>query len=312
MPRPIKPTDHLDKVRHLMGTIPDHEIAMMVGSTAPIVGNYRRKYDIPAYEPYKAQKDQPSPERTGRRRLVRPEKPTTSAPVETKPATRTSRPRASKLDAYRYALGKQPDAVVAQQAKVTVQAVRLYRRKYGISLEEGADQRRGRGQSEGSPSPTSTSVALLSALVKGPEEKMQRSSKLDAFTDQIGKVSDSEIAAQAGVSVSAVGAYRKRHGIASAQASGHPRKQRQVATIATTDTAPEAANTPPPLAIVGPKTGQMGYTVSIEVNGQTRDHIVVAADIVGAANQIAAAQVAGLVQGEVLAIRHLGPALPQA
>ena len=84
MPRPPKPTDHLDKVRHLMGTMSDQEVAKKCGSTSSIVGRYRRKHGIPAYEGYKFGKGQ------------RPPSKSTEKTAQSKP-----RRRRSKIDAFR-------------------------------------------------------------------------------------------------------------------------------------------------------------------------------------------------------------------
>jgi transposase len=102
-----------------------------------------------------------------------------------------------------------------------------------------------------------------------------RKSKLSQFRDQMGKVVDREIAERAGVTVSAVTNYRRRHNIKASGGQGRPRKR------------PEGA--------IAPKlhrVGARGYRV------------VIANDIAEAA---AAARRSG--RGEVTQIELLGRAL---
>ena len=127
MPRPPKPTAHLDTVRHLMGTMPDHEVAEKCDSTPSIVGRYRRKHGIPAYEGYKFGKGQKPPSKS----------------VDQPAKSKTPRRRRSKIDAYRDEVGKIPDADIAEKAGVSVEGVRMYRRRHGIALEPSARRRRG-------------------------------------------------------------------------------------------------------------------------------------------------------------------------
>jgi hypothetical protein len=110
-----------------------------------------------------------------------------------------------------------------------------------------------------------------------------RKSKLSQFRDQMGKVVDREIAERAGVTVSAVTNYRRRHNIKASGGQGRPRKR------------PEGA--------IAPKlhrVGARGYRVVI--SGES--FVVIANDIAEAA---AAARRSG--RGEVTQIELLGRAL---
>lgn len=185
MPRPAKPTDHLDEIRHLMGTMPDHEVAEKCDSTPSIVGRYRRKHGIPAYEGYKFGKGQRPPSKAS----DQPEK------------KKTPRRRRSKIDAFRSQVGKIPDQVIAEKAGVSVEGVRMYRRRHSIVLEPGARRRRGSKQSK-----TAAPVARRT----GPPI-------LDSFRDQFGSVPDSEIAVMADITEAEATAYRTAHGIAAAK-----------------------------------------------------------------------------------------------
>ncbi len=53
MARKAKTYPELDKRRDLLGTVPDATVAELAGTSPSIVGRYRRKYNIPAYQGYK-------------------------------------------------------------------------------------------------------------------------------------------------------------------------------------------------------------------------------------------------------------------
>lgn len=255
MPRPPKPTDHLDKVRHLMGTMSDQEVAKKCGSTSSIVGRYRRKHGIPAYEGYKFGKGQSPPSKS------------TEKTAQSKP-----RRRRSKIDAFRDQVGLIPDLEIAKMAGVSVEGVRMYRRRHAIALEPSARRRRRRKPSAAAASAAAASAAAAAAAAAAATTSTN--STLDAFRDQIGSVPDSEIAVMADVSESKVAQWRSAHGVA-------------------------AAPEPAPAARV--VEGLQGYSVTI---GET-EYIVLAADIAEAAANAVRARVSG----SISAIRHLGSAL---
>ena len=254
MPRPPKPTDHLDKVRHLMGTMSDQEVAKKCGSTSSIVGRYRRKHGIPAYEGYKFGKGQKPPSKS------------TDKTAQSKP-----RRRRSKIDAYRDQVGKIPDLEIAEKAGVSVEGVRMYRRRHGIALEPSARRRRRRKPNAAAASAAAASAAAAAAAAAAATST---SPALDAFRDQIGSVPDSEIAVMADVSEAEVTKWRLAHGVSAA--------------------ADPSPATPP-------VEGLQGYSVTI---GGT-EYIVLAADI----SEAAANAVRARVSGTISAIRHLGAAL---
>ena len=52
MPRQIKSYPELEAFRHLLGKEPDHIVAEKAGTSTSIVGRFRRKFGIPAYDGY--------------------------------------------------------------------------------------------------------------------------------------------------------------------------------------------------------------------------------------------------------------------
>ncbi len=298
MPRPPKPTDHLDTIRHLMGTMPDHEVAEKCESTPSIVGRYRRKHGIPAYEGYKFGKGQSPP----------------SKPADQPTRSKSPRRRRSKIDVYRDQVGQIPDQEIADLAGVSVEGVRMYRRRHGISLEGNARRRRGSASdavaSAAAPAPAAApaapttptpppaaggpaaAAAAAAATAATTSSDAVASSALDAFRDQLGSVPDSEIAAMADLSEAEVAAYRTAHGIAA------PASVRRVRRTARAASAPAASA---PASLPTTAEGLQGYAVTISGT----EHIVLAADIAEAASSAVRARISG----EITAIRHLGPAL---
>ena len=276
MPRPPKNTGHMDKVSHLMGTMPDHEIAELCGSTPSIVGRYRRKMGIPAYEGYKFGVGQAPPSKKKARRSDKPAKDADKPKVSGR----------SKLDPFRDLIGTLPDSEIAGRAGVTNEAVRMYRRRHKIARRPADASRRRKA-----PAVVETVSATSAAPVvdTGP---------LVAFADLIGRVPDAEVAAMTGVPVSEVEAWRRARGI---EAQWKPETKLAPAAVA----APVAA----PVAASRASRPLQGYRVEGTSGGDAFWYLIVASDIAEAAGKAAAAILSKHKGAEISAIRHLGPAL---
>jgi len=95
----------------LLGSVPDADVAREAGVSVRTVASFRARHDISGYS---------GPRRT----------------------SKAARRRPSKIDAFAHLVGKVPDRVVAQEAKVSTNAVRNYRYKHGIPAvprEQAAD-----------------------------------------------------------------------------------------------------------------------------------------------------------------------------
>lgn len=101
--KPSKIDAHYD----LLGTVPDSQVAELAGVTVNAVSNYRRRRNIPAYDPSEAPSGAAKPTKTGR--------------------------KPSKIEPFHDDLGTVPDRVIAEKAGVTLNAVSNYRRRRGIS-----------------------------------------------------------------------------------------------------------------------------------------------------------------------------------
>ena len=85
----------------LLGAVPDADVAREAGVSVRTVASFRTRHEISGYS---------GPRRT----------------------SKAARRRPSKIDAFAHLVGKVPDRVVAQEAKVSTNAVRNYRYKHGI------------------------------------------------------------------------------------------------------------------------------------------------------------------------------------
>jgi hypothetical protein len=134
MSRTLEAHPELEAIRPRLGTVPDHEIAQLLGTSTSIVGRFRRRYGIPAYQGYKF----------GQREGAEvPRDPEASGEARSPGASRgrgkrgpDRSPRRSKLGPFRHLIGVLTDAEVAERAGVTREAVRMFRRR---SLSPGTD-----------------------------------------------------------------------------------------------------------------------------------------------------------------------------
>lgn len=107
--RPRNKAHLVEAHEHLLGVLPDVDIAKMAGVHPKTVANFRSRAGIPAY------------------RAGKGEEGSTSSSTETKP---TKRP--SKVEPFAALLGKVPDQVVADKAGVSRSAVQHYRTQCGV------------------------------------------------------------------------------------------------------------------------------------------------------------------------------------
>ena len=290
--------ERLEQIKNLLGTKPDHELAQEVGTQASVVARYRRSLGIPAGS---QDMSAPAPKRRGRK----PGRPATNArPSKGRGGARTA--KRSKLDEFRSVIGKIPDKEVAARAGMSVEGVRLYRKRNNIELEPGARLKRGRrpksaGGTPAAPRKAATQKRASRASQAGPRRRI---SKLDPYRDMLGNVPDREVADKAGVTAENVRAYRRRHSIPATwredgeQTSPLPKRGR--------GRPPGVARATRP-GRVG--TGQQGYSIHVVVGTTTHEYMIIAADISSAAESAQATIRSRHPNGEITAIRHLGPAL---
>jgi predicted transcriptional regulator len=228
----------LASFRSMLGKVADEVIAAKAGVSRAVVGAWRRKLGIDAYDGF----------RFGRRRRNLAEAaravhvaaarkppvaetapvPATAASEVAAATTSSPRKRRSAIDAYADMLGKATDAKIAALAGVTPAAVTQYRQKRGIARfeKEKASRSVDRGvaelvESDHAPAPVVASPASTHAPV----------SPIDAYRDELGKVADHAIAAKAGVTLSAVGHYRRKAGIPAYDGFRFEKKRPRIARV---------------------------------------------------------------------------------
>lgn len=293
--------ERLEQIKNLLGTKPDHELAQEVGTQASVVARYRRSLGIPAGS---QDASAAAPKRRGRK----PGRPPKNAGTRGRKGRGGARAaKRSKLDEFRSVIGKIPDKEVAARAGMSIEGVRLYRKRNNIELEPGARLKRGRkpkSASGGAPAaPRKAATQKRAARSSGPRRRI---SKLDPYRDMLGNVPDREVADKAGVTAENVRAYRRRHSIPATwredgeQTSPLPKRGRGRPP----GVAPRHATRP---GRVG--TGQQGYSIHVVVGTTTHEYMIIAADISSAAESAQATIRSRHPNGEITAIRHLGPAL---
>jgi hypothetical protein len=301
MARKTKSYPELDKLAHLLGTMPDADVAVKAKTSASIVGRYRRTRKIKAYQGYKFGFDAevaappaaaPAPAKKAKA-VKKAKKAAPAKSVAAKPKTF----RKSKISPFRSEVGKIPDRQLAQKAGVTTESVRMYRRRHGIELTLPA-----------APNARPT-----------PESKVprRRRSKLDPYADLLGTVPDGEVAAMAGVTSENVRAYRRRHSIPTQwrelrRAGGRPAAAPVAAAPAPAAAAPVAAPAAPVAAASAPVVAKVAGTVqayAIAVAGSDVEYFIVAANIAAAATAALAALPGVAGTDQITGIRHLGPAI---
>ncbi len=114
----------------------------------------------------------------------------------------------SKIDPYRELVGTWPDSAIATKAGVTISAVRAFRKRYGIPAYSTQTP------IQTVPRPAADPIPKGALRPERPVSKKSRS-KVTAFKSDLGVLTDTAIAAKAGVTVGAVRGYRVRQGIAS-------------------------------------------------------------------------------------------------
>ena len=187
----------------------------------------------------------------------------------------------SKLEPYLGQLGKVTDRVVAKEAGVSVQTVAAVRKHLGITVP--------RGRRPAKPAAAKAPSTAAKKTNPGPGR-----SAIAPYTDQLGKVPDSEIAAMAGLTENAVRNYRNRRGIsaprrAPAAASAKP------AAKASRQAASKASPAPASVAV---SAGTQAWRVQLD----GRSVIVVGDSAVDVAAQACAA-------GQVTSMELLGEVL---
>lgn len=188
----------------------------------------------------------------------------------------------SKIDPFRELVGKRPDAVIADLAGLTLSAVRAYRSKHGIPAfsAKRTNPTGATSEKESRASPPSRS-------------------RVAAFEDELGLLTDTAIARKAGLTIGAVRAYRVRKGILSA--SENKRKAKRVALETAAAALPELRKTNS--ASLQKGSPETTYVWSVQY-GAEQTCLVRASDLADAGAVLVRTGI-----GDVQSVTRLGPLL---
>jgi len=241
-----------------LGKVPDGEIAALAGVQRKTVINHRKRLGIPPYMGHRFQEGHHPTARASSEELA---------------------DQSRLLQPFVPDLGQIPDRVVAERVGLSVEAVRRFRLRNGIS------GRRGRPPVEAPPRSPAT-----------PVKRKGRRSALTPFASEVGHVPDRELAERAGVTVENVRAYRRRRGI-----PAYWRNEAPPASSASEATVQAGA---------GRKAvEQQAFAVVVHADGVEGQYVVVAPDIATAAARAVSRSVRLGSDVSVREIRYLGRAL---
>lgn len=253
--------DHLD----IVGILPDQEVALKFGMTAENIRAWRKRRGIPAQWRNEggAAPSAPAAAASG----------DSAAPAKAKARkSKSSKPRATRgsaIERFEHLLGIVSDATVAGLSGRKVRSVSAHRRKLGIQ-----------------PAPASENEHT---------PPRHRKSKLDPFRHLLGKVADSEVAEQAGVTEGNVSNFRRRHRIPTTavvarliaeRSQPEPEPEDAAQEAAAPAAAPAAAaQVREPVARRGDRPGavEWAYMVTVDVDGEERPYTIVGRDLAHAA-----------------------------
>jgi len=184
---------------------------------------------------------------------------------------------AALLAPYRDRLGTVPDAVIAKETGIPRERVRDFRREAGIPAYSGQPLAAARSGGLAASDDAALDALLDELLASDPEPPH----RLEAFRDQLGRVSDEVIAQRAGVERTTVGGYRRKLGIrAFTRRRGKAEARRTPARKVRPVAAPEGAR---PMPSAEPARARTAFRVVAVAQGEERRFVVVGEDISDAA-----------------------------
>lgn len=191
-------TARLEGVRSLLGRVSDGEVAERLGIARKTVVEFRKRNHIDAFVPPRSRVDSSA-----------------SASGRGRPEAGAVR-RASRLDAFANVIGRVPDRDVAGRAGMTPENVRMYRRRRGIAASWRVE----------APAPEDVSAPRRRGRQPAPPGETRVERALAGVASIVGTLPDAEVAARAGVSRSAVSAFRRKHEIKAGGVRGGARPSR--------------------------------------------------------------------------------------
>ncbi len=213
----------------------------------------------------------------------------------------------ARLEAFVDEMGKVPDDEIAAKAGVSRGVVGAFRRMRGIPAYTGYLFQKGHEPLTGAKAKPDSRPR---PEPKARESAPARRGRIDAFAHLVGAETDGEVAEKAGVSRSAVAAWRKRHGVPAAVPRGYHRPEDAPSQPASP---PTAAPSPRPAA-PAPAQAVQGVAQAWELRatsaGQQHRFFVIGAGLVDACSRAEAFIAARPGVWRIDEIRLAGDAVP--
>jgi len=245
----------LESVRAELGVVADGVLAERLGVARKTVVEFRKKHGIAPYVPpvargaAAAEGSAPAAKPPRARKAAEPAAPKAKAKAAAPAPAAGGTGRYSKLDDYRDIIGVLPDREVAERAGMTTENVRMYRSRRGIgagwrdqaaaaapaaakakAAASAAPKAKAAAPAAAAPAAAPEPAPSAAARRRGRQPAAPGESKVEKalapFRAEIGATPDAEVAAKAGVSRSAVSAFRQKYAIKASGKGGRPAKAR--------------------------------------------------------------------------------------
>lgn len=243
---------------HELGRVPDSVIAEKAGVSRAVTVSYRNQLGIAPYEGHRQKKKSETKTETSTLET------TEAAMPKAKSGRPRGRPRKNPVTPAVPTVESTPAVTVA--ANPTESAPVVAARKRGRPRKNVV-----------APEVVAAPVAPVVEVVESVRSRSFRGRKsvLEAYVHMLGRQSDADVARLAGVTAENVRTYRHRRGIMAEWREGDA-PVGEMTEAAVVEVAPVVVH-----EVKG--TSGVAFLVGIEVAGATHQHVVVAADITGAA-----------------------------
>jgi hypothetical protein len=311
MSRKRKEYPELEKLRHLLGTVPDAEVARQAGTNAWTVARFRQRENIAAYRAGTTPKAAPAPAEAA-------PAPADEGTTETAAAPAAEQPQVEEAPAAEAPAAEAPAAEApAPEPAAEAPAPEPAPAKKKPAKKKPAKKKA--SAKKATAKKANTKKAGGRKRVDSTGRPHRRRSKLDPYHDQLGLAPDAVVAKAAGVTTQNVSAYRRRHKIPARWRDGGPEVEAAIAIVRgeappkaqpapapapaptpapapAPEAAPAAAPAPKPAPAPAPKPAPAPVASAapqsvfrVELSGDHAPVFVTASDIAEAATKVLAA-----------------------
>lgn len=228
MSRKRKEYPELEKLRHLLGTVPDAEVARQAGTNAWTVARFRQRENIAAYRAGTTPKAAPAPAEAA-------PAPADESTTEAAAAPAAEEPQVEEAPAAEASAAEAP----AAEAPAPEPAPAKKKPAKKASTKKATAKKASTKKATAKKASTKKTTAKKASTKKAGGRKRvdstgrphRRRSKLDPYHDQLGLAPDAVVAKAAGVTTQNVSAYRRRHKIPARWRDGGPEVEAAIAIV---------------------------------------------------------------------------------